>query len=150
MARNHARSLDRPHLVFQYDATIIPANEFSFPVPPRTHWELLSLYVQFTTDANAGNRQFRVETGSAAGTITFAAVINTNLTASTAYSMYWGRGMGYFNNLFTAGHMTNNWPAGMLIPGTHVIRSVTDGVQVGDQINMVEIIAQQWQDPVIL
>lgn len=149
MTRNHARALPLPHLHMETFGPIGAGLNWDVTVPDRVHWEIQSCHIQFTTDANAANRVFRLETGPV-GNIAFGDVINSSLTANTTYLLFFGRGMGYFNNLFQAGQMTNPWPAGMLIPGTHHIRTVIDAIQVGDVIDFVRLHVSQWQDPVIL
>lgn len=149
MARNHARLLDRPHLLREFDGPITAGNDFSISVPTRTHWELISCHIKFTTDANVADRVFRLEAGPF-GQEDFAAIMNTKLTASTVYNMWFGRGFGYFNNTFNNGYLTSGWPAGLILGGGEQFRTVIVNIQAGDQINNIRFRFQQWHDPVII
>lgn len=149
MSRVHARDLNRPHLHREFAGPVTAGDDFSISVPNRTHWELISCHVKFTTSGAGGNRIFCLEAGPFAQP-DFCSVLTVVLTASTVHNLWWGRGYGYANVDLTDGFLTSSWPVGLILGGGEQFRTVIGGIQAGDVINNIRFRFQQWHDPVIL
>lgn len=146
MARKHPRALALPHLYNYQIGTQAATVMFSAQPPVRVHWEMVTFSMEFICDANAANRNLRLEVGTVT-TTQFAAVVVPNMTANVTYQIYFGRGDGFTSTTFVNNIITVPWPVGLLFANPSRIRTVVANVQAGDVLNWGRLYTLQWQDP---
>lgn len=145
----HPRELTIPHLVNTVLGARAAGTEMDLTLPLYTHWELISLHIQFIADANVANRYIRLEFGET-GQEYFASICVPAMTAGVTYDIWWGRGMSFVSTVFANNMITIPLPVGLILQNPARIRTVTTNIQAGDVINAIHFRVYQWMDPVIV
>jgi hypothetical protein len=116
--------------------------EFSETVPSGAQWEILTIRVGFTTDANVANRRPSVQFLSGGGLV-YQAPLFTTIPASSGPALSWGQGMSYESapgtSLLIAG-----LPIGLRLLGGDIVRSVTENLRAGDDYNAPTLLVREW------
>jgi len=115
--------------------------EISETVPTNARWRLIGLAVPFVADANVANRVI---------VVTFDDGTNVYLRAPAAGNVTAGQtvqvSLGAFGH--TANSFTQVWPSvsvpDLVLMGGHRIRTVTSGIQVGDNYGGPQYLVEEW------
>ncbi len=146
MSIEHPHALNRPHY---HEADLGPAtagNDIASLAGADFEIELIGTYLQFVADANIADRYTRLEVGGAS-TSYYAAVVLPKMTAGNTYNIWFGRGTGFFSTTFSNGQISIPWPIGLIIKPSEFIRTVTVGIQAGDQFTEFQYKAYRWAIP---
>lgn len=146
---HHPRELDRPHLVREGFGALGAGADIAWTPNVRTHVELLSLRIAFTTDATVANR-LMVPIIGPVGNDDFAFPCPVAQIATRSYEYYWGRDVGCFWTANFANYWEGPLPSGLLFSYPEQLRTGIVNIQAGDQITGYTIRYQLWQDPVAL
>lgn len=111
-------------------------------VPTAARWELVAFRAQLLNDANVANRQVALVLDD--GSNSYLQIESTtNQTASTLRKYNFSNSIGTFIT-----GVNQNWmlPLGTNIrmPAGHRIRTVTAGIQVGDQWSAIVYLVREW------
>jgi hypothetical protein len=116
--------------------------EIAETVPTGARWEFLSLFTTFVTDANAANR-FPTLTLDDGTNVYFRQGSGVVQTATVTIRRNWMQAV----NLTTADNSNNlaiTLPRGLHLRAAHVIRTVTNNIQVGDQYSAPQMLVREW------
>lgn len=145
----HPRRLDIPHLGRIAGGPLGPGGNYAWTPAVRTHVELLSVQIVFTTAGGGPTREMFCFVGPA-GADDFGLIAPVAQPAASTYTYWWGRGVGsYWVN-----PVQNYWlgplPKGLLFASPEQFRTDVLDIQAGDTIDHFAIRYQQWRDPVII
>lgn len=111
--------------------------DWTVSVPGQQLRRVISVYMKLVTDANVANRQPILRAASVAGDIIWEIEVAASQTASQTRVYMFARTMGsQFNGVSNNRHFP--LPDTQL-QGADVLRTVTTGIQVGDQYSLVAI-----------
>jgi hypothetical protein len=116
--------------------------EFSETVPNGAQWEILTIRVGLTTDANVANRRPAVQFISGGGLV-YQAPLFTTIPASSGPALSWGQGMTFESAPGTF-LLIAALPIGLRLVGGDILRSVTENMRAGDDYNAPTILVREW------
>lgn len=116
--------------------------EISETVPTGARWELLSIYVLLTTSATVINRNPMLIVDDGANSY-YRMQQNANETASQAWSNVWAAGVPVWANAGQPGQVAG-LPIGLRMTAGQRFRSLTSGIQVGDQYSALQYLVREW------
>ena len=143
----HPRALNRPHLIRIESAAIAAGTNFTWTPPDRQHVEIISVFVQLTTDATALNRRMRIQIGSGVYP-DMGIVASGNHPASTVIDYWFLRGCDTHPQVPSALGWHGPLPMGLIFEHPQALFSLIYNLQAGDQITLYSIRYMMWQDPV--
>lgn len=146
---NHPRQLTRPHYVREANGPVGAGANFVWTPPVRTHVELVSLAVTFTTSAGGATRGMRCVIGGAAAE-DFNLQVPTIQAVGQTHNYYWGRGIGSYWTTLAYDYWLGTLPKGLLFAFPTQLRSEIISLNALDVIDNWTIRYRLWQDPVIL
>jgi hypothetical protein len=145
----HPRILEHPHLVRVDSGAIAAGAMLTWSPPSRQHVELISVYIEFTTDATVLNRRLSIEIAPA-GKLDVQLTASGNQPASQVYPYHFLRGCNTMPQVPTALGWYGPLPMGFLWPASHQLRTAIDNMQAGDQITHYTLNYMMWQDPAVI
>lgn len=145
----HPRTLNRPHLVRVPGAPLTAGTNLNWTPPPRQQIELISVFIELTTDATVTNRRMRLLLGTA-GYTDIMLTASGNQAASTIFRYFFMRGVDTMPQVPSTIGWYGPLPNGLLFTSSEQVTTDIVNIQAGDQISLYTIRYMMWQDPVIL
>lgn len=120
------------------------ATDIVTTVPAGARWRVLSIGAQLTTDANAGNRFFRIVIDEGSGVPFIITWNDTAVTASKLGELCAGQHASVYA---FAGPFYRHLPLPeTVLPAGSRIQILADNKQAGDQFSDAKILIQEWID----
>jgi hypothetical protein len=112
---------DTWHPSLQSDITENDSDKL-FTVPASTEWEILNIWVEFSSTATVGNRQLEVQLQDSAGDIIGAFQVGLSQAASLLYYYLIGIGLPDLTALYDTNYLMSPLPAGLFLSAGEKIR----------------------------
>ena len=145
----HPRIINRPHLGREEVGATPAGANFTWTPPARTHVEIISVFLELTTNATVTTRRVRLVIGGVADDDVM--IIATGVQpANQVWRYHFVRGQGSTSGAPAIDGWCSAWPMGLLFQNPEQLRSDITNLQAGDQITLHTIRYQMWQDPVII
>ena len=118
------------------------ASEISESVPTGARWELVSLVTQLTTSAVAGTRTPLIVLGNPAAPWGLFPVFQT-FGNSVVWTLTWGQAVSAVGQGSSTCEAMSIPVAARLLGG-HTIKTITAGMQAGDQYSAPQYVVREW------
>jgi hypothetical protein len=123
-------------------ATPAAGAEIAETVPVGVRWHLLALKVQLATSATVANRIPRLILDDTVNAF-FVAEPNAALVASSTYQVQWAAGISG-STIGSSNGVYLPLPSPLLLSQSWRIRTLTSGIQAGDQYGSVAYLVREW------
>lgn len=140
---NLRHAVDGPGYIATYQGSVPAAGANAvLNQPPHTRWRVMSVQVELTTNATAGNRYVNLDVFSG-GTLVAALPAESVIIQSTQDSITWGAGMPVLADLLQT--QGSSLPEDMYISGG-VLKTGNQGVLATDQFSSLTALVEEWID----